>query len=82
MQYPRLDLFGFDEIPKIFAQIPACAAGDVHLAMIFVMAVGALPLVVVIDDDLAVPTADMAIITLGIEFGILDIVIDKFAGVG
>ena len=45
--------------------------------MILVVAVGALPLVVVVDDDLAVVAADVAVVALGVEFGVLDIVVDE-----
>lgn len=76
MQNARLDLLGLAEVPEIFAEITARAARHVHLFVIFVVAVGTFPLIVVVDDDLPVVAADVAIIALGIEFGILDVVVN------
>ena len=46
--------------------------------MVFVVAVGAFPLVVFIDDDLAVIAADVAVVAFGVEFGVLDVIVDEF----
>ena len=77
MQHPRFDLLGLAHVPIVFAQIAAGAAGDVHLGPVLVVADGALPLVVIVDDDLPVVAAHLTVVALGVELGILDVVIDK-----
>ena len=49
MQYPRLDLLSLADIPEILAQISAGTTGNIHLGMILVMALWALPLEIIID---------------------------------
>ena len=77
VQHPGLDLFGLAHVPEILAQIAASAARDVHLRVILIAAVGALPLVVVVDDDLPVIAAHLAVVALGVELGVLDVVVDE-----
>ena len=77
MQHPRFDLLGLAHVPIVFAQIAAGAAGDVHLGPVLVVADRALPLVVIVDDDLPVEAAHLAIVALGVELGVLDVVIDE-----
>ena len=77
MQNARLNLLSLTHVPEIFAQISARAAGDVHLALVLVVADGALPLIVVVNYNFAVETAYMAVVGFGIEFCVLDIVVNK-----
>lgn len=77
MQYASLDFLGLSLVPEIFTQITAGPARDVHFLMIFIVAIGALPLIIIVNDNLAVPPADMAIVALGIEFRILNVVVDE-----
>ena len=73
----RFDLFGFADIPELLTQVPAGPADDIHRALIFVVAVGTLPLAIIIDDDFAIKTAYLAVVAFGVELGILDVVVDK-----
>ena len=77
MQHARLYLFRLADVPEVFAEISARAAGYVHLALVFVVADGAFPLVIVVDDNFAVESADLAIVGLGVEFGVLDVIVNK-----
>lgn len=80
MQYPGFDFFRLAYVPEIFSQISTGAAGHVHLGVILVMALGTFPLVVIIDHDLPVIAADHAVVGFGIEFRILDVVVNKLHG--
>ena len=62
MQYPGFDFFRLAYVPEIFSQISAGAAGHVHLGVVLVMALGAFPLVVIVDHDLPVIAADHAVV--------------------
>ena len=77
MKNSRLDLLGLASIPEVLSQIAAGSSGDIHLRMILVMTLRAFPLHIVVDHDLAVITADMTVIGLGVEFAVLDIVVNK-----
>ena len=77
MQNSGLDLLGLAHVPEVLAQIAAGAAGNVHLGVVLVAAVGALPLVVIIDNDLPVVAADLTVVALGVELGVLDVVVDE-----
>ena len=80
MEHAVPDLGRAALVPELGADIAAGAAGNVQLALVAVVAVGALPdqLAVVLDDlDLAVVAAHLAVIALGVELGIHDVVIDE-----
>ena len=77
MQYPRFNFLCLAHIPEVFSQIPAGPAGDVHLGLVGVVAGGALPLELLIDLDLPVEAAALAVVALGVELGVLDIVVDE-----
>ena len=72
MQNPLFDFLRSALIPELSAYISACAASDVHLGLIAIMAVGAFPyeFAVGIGDypHFAVVPADLTIIALGVEF--------------
>ena len=76
VEHPGLDLLGLANIPEVLTQVTAGAAGDVHLAVVLVAAAGALPLVLVVDLDLPVIAAHLAVVALGVELGVLDVVVD------
>ena len=67
----------FPLVPEVLAQIAAGPPRHVHLGVVLVVAHGALPLVVLVDDDLAVVAAHLAVVALGVELGILDVVVDE-----
>ena len=80
MQYSILDLGGSALVPELGADIAAGAAGNVQLVLVAVMALGALP------DQLAVlrhnlnftvVAADLAVVALGVQFGIHDVLVDE-----
>ena len=80
MKHPLLDLLSSSLIPELGANVSAGTSGNVHLVLITVSALRALPyqLAVVLDDlYLAVVAAYLAVVALGVELGIHDIVIDK-----
>ena len=73
------DLLRATLVPELGANVAAGAAGDVQLLLVAVAAVRALPhqLAVVLDDlDLAVVAAHLAIIALGVELRVHDVVVD------
>ena len=77
MSYARLDLLRFTDVPELLAQVPAGPANDIHLPMILIVANGALPLAFIVDDDLSIKPAHLAVVALGVELGVLDVVIDE-----
>ena len=60
MQYASFDFLGLTHIPEVFAKVSAGAARYGHLALVRVVADGALPLVVDVLDYLAVEAAYLA----------------------
>ena len=80
MQHAVLDLLGAALIPELGADITAVAAGNVQLVLVAVAALGALPhqLAVILHDlDLAVVAAALAVIRLGVQLGVHDVVVDE-----
>ena len=79
MQHAVADLLGSALVPELGTDVAARATGDVHLLLVAVAAVGALPhqLTVVLDNaDLAVVATHLAVVALGVELGIHDVVVD------
>ena len=79
MQHAFLDLLSAALVPELGADIAAGAAGDIHLVLIAVAAVGAFPdqLAVILHDGyLAIEAADLAEVALGVQLGVHDIVVD------
>ena len=80
MQHSVLDFLCSALVPELGADVAAGPAGHVHLVLVPVVAVGALPhqLAVVLHDlDLAVKAADLAVIALGVQLGVHDVVVDE-----
>ena len=81
MQYAVLDLLGTALIPELSTDISTGSSGNVHLVLIQVSAVGASPdefAVFVADDlDLAVKATHLAIVALGVKFGVHDVIVDE-----
>ena len=67
MQHSRLNFFRFAHVPEVFSQISAGAAGHVHLGLVGVVTGGALPLKVLVDLDLPIEAAALAVVTLGVK---------------
>ena len=80
MEHAVLDLGGAALVPELGADVAAGTAGHIQLVLVTVVALGALPdqLAVFLDDaDLAVVTADLAVVALGVQFSIHDVFVDE-----
>jgi hypothetical protein len=78
MKYSCFDLFGLSYIPEVLAEVSTSSSCYIHLSLIFVTAIRAYPLKLVVDLYLALKTAYMTVISTGIELSILYVVIDIF----
>ena len=80
MQHSVLDLGGSALVPELGADVAAGAAGDVQLVLVAVVALGAFPDQLAVlghDLDLAVVAADLAVVALGVQLGVDDVVVDE-----
>ena len=77
MQHSGFDLFGLTYVPEVFTQVTAGTASNVHLPLILVVTAGAFPFVIVVNDDLSVIAAFVAIVRLSVELRILDVIVDE-----
>ena len=80
MQHAILDLLRAALVPELGADITAGAAGNVQLVLVAIAALGALPhqLAVILHDlDLAVVAAALAVVGLGVQLGVHDVVVDE-----
>ena len=76
MEDAVLDFLRPPFVPEIFTQIATGPADDRQFVAVFIMAARTFPFVVVVEDDFAIETTFMAVIELGIEFAICDVVVD------
>ena len=81
VQNSILDLLGTALVPILGADIAAGTAGDVHLRLIGIAAVRADPdelaFLVLFNLNFSVVAADLAIVALGVQLGIHDVVVDE-----
>ncbi len=80
MQHSVLDLGSSALVPELGADVAAGAAGDVQLVLVAVVALGAFPDQLAVlghDLDLAVVAADLAVVTLGVQLGVHDVLVDE-----
>ena len=80
MQHAVLDLGGAALVPELGADVAAGAAGNVQLVLVTVVALGALPnqlAVLLHDADLAVVAAHLAVVALGVQLGVHDVLVDE-----
>ena len=82
MQYAVFDFLGPTLIPELSPDVTAGTSGYIHLGLIVVMTIGTLPnqppsLFIFDDLDLSIPSTDLAVIALGIQLSIDDIIIDE-----
>ena len=80
VQDPVANLLGAALVPELGADVAAGTAGHIHLALVGVAALGALPdqLAVFLGDlDLTVPAADLTVVALGVQLGVDDVVVDE-----
>ncbi len=79
MQDAVFDFLRAALVPELRSNVAAGAAGDVQLVLVAVAAIRAFPyeLAIVLDDlDLAVVAAFLAVVGLGVQLGVHDVVID------
>ena len=79
MQDSVLDLLGSALIPILGTDVAAGTAGNIHLALVGIAALGADPnqlAVILLDTDFAVIAAALAVVRLGVQLRIHDVVID------
>ena len=80
VQHTLLDLLRAALVPELRANVTAGAAGDIHLILVGVAALGAAPdeLAVLLHDiDLAIPAAHLAVVALGVQIGVDDVIVDE-----
>ena len=80
MQHAVADLLGSALVPELGTDVAARTTSDIHLLLVTIAAIGALPhqLAVILHDlDLAVITADLTVIGFGVQLRIHDVVIDE-----
>ena len=80
MQHAVLDLGGAALVPELGADVAAGAAGNVQLVLVAVVALGALPnqlAVLLHDADLAVVAAHLAVVALGVQLSVHDVLVDE-----
>ena len=80
MKHPLLDLLSASLVPELRADVAASPSRDIHLILIAVAAVGALPeeLAALLNDrDLAVVAAYLAVVALCVELCVHDVVVNK-----
>ena len=74
MQHAVADLLGSTLVPELGTDVAARTTGDIHLLLVAVAAVGALPhqLTVVLDNlDLAIVAAHLAVVALARSLGLM-----------
>lgn len=62
MQNSALDLLRLSGVPEILSEISTGASGHIHLAVILISTLRALPLQIVIEFDLALVSTDLTVI--------------------
>ena len=80
MQHSITDLLRPSLVPELAANVAAGAPGYIHFRLIHIAALRALPqeLAVFFDNlNFTVPAALLAVVALGIQLGIDDVVVDK-----
>ena len=80
VQHPVFDLLGAALVPELGTDVAAGTPGHVHFALIPIAALGADPnqlVVIFLDLDLSIVAADLAVIGLGVQLGIHDVVVDE-----
>ena len=80
VKHSVFDFLGSALVPELGANVAAGAPGYVHLALVGVAAFRALPdeLAVLFNYlNLSVPAADLAVVALGVQLGVDDVVIDE-----
>ena len=80
MQHPIPNLLRPSLVPELSADVAAGASGHVHLGLVSVSALGALPdeFTAFLDDfNLTIPAAALAVVALGVELGVDDVLVDE-----
>ena len=80
MQHAVFDFGGAALVPELGADVTAGAAGNIQLVLVTVVALGALPnqlAVLLYNADLAVVAAHLAVVALGVQLGVHDVLVDE-----
>ena len=80
MKHSILDFLGSSLVPVLGADVATGAAGNIHLGLVGIAALRAGPdqlAVILTNLDLAVEAAALAVVRLGVQFCIDDVIIDK-----
>ena len=81
MQHPFLDFLGSSLVPELSSDVAAGSSGYVHLILVRVAAVGALPdklsMLILFDFNLAVLATDLTVIALGVKLGVHNVIVNK-----
>ena len=81
MEHSFLNFLSSTLVPILCSNIAAGSSCNVHLILIAVAALGAFPnelaVVILLNKNLAIKTAFLAIVTLGIELSIHNVIVDK-----
>ena len=78
MQNSALNLFRLSRIPKIFAEITASTSCNIQFTVVFIMTLRTFPFHIVINHNLTVKAAFLAIVRLCIKFAVLNVIINIF----
>ena len=79
VHYPVPDFFSAPDIPPLTTNVAARTTRNIHFRLVGVAAVGALPNefpVFLLNLDFSIPTADLAVVGLRIDFSIHDGIVD------
>ena len=80
MQHAVFDFGGAALVPELGADVTAGAAGNIQLVLVTVVALGALPnqlAVLLYNADLTVVAAHLAVVALGVQLGVHDVLVDE-----
>ena len=80
MQHAVFDFGGTALVPELGADVTAGAAGNIQLVLVTVVALGALPnklAVLLYNADLTIVAAHLAVVALGVQLGVHDVVVDE-----
>ena len=80
MQDSVLDFLGSALVPVLGTDVAAGTAGNIHLALVVIATLGTYPFqltIPVLDLDLTIETADLAVVGLGVQLRIDDVVVNE-----
>src|SRR5574344_2117436 len=80
MNVSLFDFLGSALVPVVEADVSTGSPGNVHLVLVSISALRTFPNQITIINNLnfSVPTTNLAIIALGVQFSVHDVIINKF----